>query len=121
MSRIALSNPLPFFPMAKVIDVGRVVVKLVGREAGRKGVVVDIVDENYVLITGPKSLTGVKRRRVNVNHIEPTDRRVEIRRGASDDEVLKALEDAGLVEYMKQRVKPKLGELAALDIPKRGI
>ena len=65
--------------MVKVIDVGRVVVKVLGREAGRKAVVVDVVDESYVVVTGPKSLTGVRRRRVNINHIEPTDKRVEIR------------------------------------------
>ncbi|MFN3804200.1 MAG: 50S ribosomal protein L14e [Pyrobaculum sp.] len=92
--------------MVKVIDVGRVVVKLLGREAGRKAVVVDIVDNNYVVVTGPKQLTGVKRRRVNINHIEPTDRRVEIRRGAADDEVAKALEAAGLVEYMREKIRP---------------
>jgi len=102
--------------MVKVIDVGRVVVKVLGREAGRKAVVVDIVDENYVVITGPKSLSGVRRRRVNISHIEPTDKKIEIRKGASDEEVLKALEAAGLVEYMKERVKPKLFEVTQVDV-----
>jgi len=101
--------------MVKVIDVGRVVVKVLGREAGRKAVVVDIVDENYVVVTGPKSLSGVRRRRVNINHIEPTDKKIEIKKGASDEEVLKALEAAGLVEYMKERVKPKLFEVTPAD------
>jgi len=55
------------------IEVGRICVKIAGREAGRKCVIVDIIDENYVLITGPKQLTGVKRRRCNINHIEPLD------------------------------------------------
>jgi len=102
--------------MVKVIDMGRVVVKVLGREAGRKAVVVDIVDENYVVITGPKSLSGVRRRRVNISHIEPTDKKIEIRKGASDEEVLKALEAAGLVEYMKERVKPKLFEITPADV-----
>lgn len=93
--------------MPKVIDIGRIVVKVLGREAGRKAVVIDIVDENYVVITGPKSLSGVRRRRVNVNHIEPTDKKVDVRRGASDDEVLKAIEAAGLSQYMKEKIKPK--------------
>ena len=87
------------------VGIGRVCVKLLGREAGRKCVIVDIIDENYVLITGPKSLTGVKRRRVNVNHIEPTDKEVNISRGASDDEVVKAIESSGLTEFMKERVR----------------
>ncbi|MBP1448573.1 MAG: 50S ribosomal protein L14e [Thermoproteus sp.] len=101
--------------MPKVLEVGRVVVKVLGREAGRKAVIVDILDENYVLVTGPRSLSGVKRRRANVNHIEPTDKKVEIKRGASDEEVIKALEAAGLIEYMKEKVKPKFeGILAEL-------
>ena len=58
-----------------------------------------------MLVTGPKVLTGVKRRRVNVNHIEPTDKRINIEKGASDDEVLKAIEAAGLTEFMKERIR----------------
>ena len=89
-----------------VIEVGRICVKVRGREAGRKCVIVDIIDENFVLITGPKSLTGVKRRRANIDHIEVLERKIEIPKGASDDEVLKALEAAGLVDFMSERVKP---------------
>jgi len=87
------------------IEVGRICVKLYGREAGRKCVIVDIIDENYVLITGPKSITGVKRRRVNVNHIEPTEKKVDIKKGASDEEVAEALKANGLEEFMKERIK----------------
>ncbi len=90
------------------IEVGRICVKLAGREAGRKCVIVDIIDDNFVLITGPKQLTGVKRRRVNIKHIEPLDKVINIRKGATDEEVLQAIESAGLVEFMKEKVKPKL-------------
>ncbi len=90
------------------IEIGRICVKIMGREAGRKCVIVDIIDENFVLITGPKSLTGVKRRRCNINHIEVLDKKIDIQKGASDEEVLKALENAGLIEFMKERVKIKL-------------
>jgi large subunit ribosomal protein L14e len=94
------------------IEIGRICVKVAGREAGRKCVIVDIIDENFVLVTGPKQLTGIKRRRVNIKHIEPTDKVIEIPRGASDEEVLRALERSGLIEYMKEIVKPKLSELS---------
>ncbi len=90
------------------IEIGRICVKLVGREAGRKCVIVDIIDENFVLITGPKSLTGVKRRRVNIKHIEPLEYIIDIPKGASDEEVLKAIAKAGLTDVMKESVKPKL-------------
>ena len=100
---------------------GRIVVKVLGREAGRKAVIVDVVDENFVLITGPKSISGVKRRRVNIRHIEPTEKRVEIPKGASDEEVVRALEAAGLIEYMKERVKPAIRQITPRQIPKTGV
>ncbi len=87
------------------IEVGRICVKVAGREAGLKCIIVNIVDDNFVLVTGPKSLTGVKRRRVNIKHVEPLDVKINIPRGASDEDVLKALGEAGLVEFMKERVK----------------
>lgn len=94
--------------MVRVFDVGRVCVKIAGREAGRKCVVVDIVNDNFVLVTGPRALTGVKRRRANVKHLEPTSHKIGIPRGASDEEVVKALEEAGLLAEMRKPVKPLL-------------
>jgi large subunit ribosomal protein L14e len=73
------------------IDVGRVCVKLVGRESGKRCVIVDVMDRNYVLVTGPKGVTGVKRRRVNVNHLRPLDEKIDIPRNASDEDVAAAL------------------------------
>ena len=90
----------------KVFDIGRVCVKIAGREAGRKCVVVDIIDDNFVLVTGPKALTGVKRRRVNVKHLEPTPLKIDVAKGASDEEVIQALTKAGLLEEMKKPLKP---------------
>ena len=90
------------------IEVGRICVKIAGREAGRKCIVVDVIDKNFALITGPKQLTGVKRRRVNINHIEPTTEKIDIKRGASDEEVMEALEKAGKIEEMKKIIKPSL-------------
>ncbi|MDH7477420.1 MAG: 50S ribosomal protein L14e [Candidatus Bathyarchaeota archaeon] len=91
------------------IEVGRICVKLTGREAGRKCVIVDIIDKSFVLITGPKNVTGVKRRRANINHIEPLQEKIAIKRGASDEEVTEALKTAGKLEEMAQMVKPAIG------------
>ncbi|MCD6592711.1 50S ribosomal protein L14e [Candidatus Bathyarchaeota archaeon] len=76
------------------IEVGRICIKTRGREAGKKCVIVDLIDKNFVLITGPKSLTGVRRRRVNIRHLSPTEEKINISRGASDEEVLEALRKA---------------------------
>lgn len=73
------------------IEVGRICIKTAGREKGKKCVVVDIIDKNFVLITGPKPVTGVKRRRVNIKHLKPTEEKIKIKRGASDEAILKIL------------------------------
>jgi large subunit ribosomal protein L14e len=77
------------------IEVGRICVKICGREAGKKCVIVDIIDKSFVLVTGPKSVTGVKRRRANINHLEPLAEKIDIKRGASDEEVVEALKTEG--------------------------
>jgi large subunit ribosomal protein L14e len=88
------------------IEVGRVCVKMAGRETGRKCIIVDVMDKSFVLVTGPKKVTGVKRRRVNINHVAPTENTIQIKRGASDEEVTQMLEASG-----------KLEDMAALDKP----
>jgi large subunit ribosomal protein L14e len=88
------------------IEVGRVCVKQLGREKGKKCVIIDVMDKSFVLITGPKKVTGVRRRRTNINHIEPLDVKIEITRGASDDEVTSLLEASAMLEEMAQPAKP---------------
>lgn len=91
------------------IEVGKICVKLTGREAGRKCIIVDIIDKNFVLITGPKTVTGIKRRRANINHIEPLQDKIKIKRGASDEEVIEALKASAKLDEVAQMVKPALG------------
>jgi len=90
------------------IEVGRICVKIVGREAGRRCVIVEIVDKNFVLITGPRKVSGVKRRRANANHLEPTQTKIDVKRGATDEEMTEALKAAGKLEEMATIVKPTL-------------
>jgi large subunit ribosomal protein L14e len=82
------------------IEVGRLCIKQLGRESSKKCVVIDVMDKSFVLVTGPKKITGVKRRRVNINHIMPLQDKIEVKRGASDDEVTQALEAAGKLKDM---------------------
>ncbi len=79
-----------------LIEIGRVCIKIAGREAGKKCVVVKIIDKNFVEVTGPKELTGVRRRRVNIKHLLPLPVRVEISEGATDEEVLEAIKATDL-------------------------
>jgi large subunit ribosomal protein L14e len=74
-----------------VYEVGRICIKTTGRDAGGRCVIVDVIDRNFVLVTGPKSVTGVRRRRVNLNHLRPLDERIEIAKSAGDEAVAAAL------------------------------
>ena len=88
------------------ISVGRIVTKIMGREAGRRAVVTQIIDQNFVEVTGPQELTGVRRRRVNITHIEPTEHSVELAIGDNlDATVMSAIDnDAKLKKFMETKL-----------------
>jgi large subunit ribosomal protein L14e len=87
------------------IEVGRICIKQIGRENGKKCVIIDVMDKSFVLVTGPKKVTGVKRRKVNINHVMPLQDKIDIKRGASDEEVTQCLEACGKLAEMTQIVK----------------
>jgi large subunit ribosomal protein L14e len=69
------------------------------------------MDKSFILVTGPKAVTGVKRRRTNINHVEPLEDKIDIKRGASDEEVTESLKALGKLEAMAQKVKPALASV----------
>src|SRR5881392_2407822 len=99
------------------IEVGRVCVKLNGREAGHKCIIVDVIDKNFVLITGPKKASGVRRRRTNVKHLEPTEDTIDIKKGASDEDVAKAIGRGKKAETFKEPVLPNEIMMSACSSP----
>lgn len=98
------------------LDIGRVCLKISGREAGKYCVVLkmgkDKKDKAFVLITGPKLLTEVKRRRCNIEHLEPTSYKLEIKEEATEEEVISAFEKAGLVAKFNLK-RPSAAEIKA--------
>ena len=60
------------------IEVGRICVKIAGREAGEKCVIVEVIDDKFVEVVG----TAMKNRKCNIKHLEPVDQTIEIK---SDD------------------------------------
>ena len=90
------------------IEPGKICIKITGREAGQKCVIVEVIDKNYVLVTGPPSVNKVRRRKSNVKHLEVTENKIEIKRGAEDTEIAEALKNAGLIDTMKEKAKIKL-------------
>src|SRR3989338_8785228 len=82
-----------------MLEIGRVCMKIAGRDAGKKGIVIDILDENYVLLDGE-----VRRRKCNIHHLEPMAQSVELKKNASHADVLKVL---GIKEDKKKSTKKK--------------
>ena len=89
-------------------ETGRICVKVVGREAGSHCVVLEQKEANYVMITGPKHITGVRRRLCNIRHLEPLETVLEISAGADDEAVEKAIADAGLTEKFREKIRLSL-------------
>lgn len=87
-----------------MIEVGRVCVKIAGRDAGRKCVVVDVLDNTFVMIDGE-----TRRRKCNVMHLEALDKSVDIKKGASHADVSKAVSALGwkVLETKKKASKPR--------------
>ncbi|HDM23607.1 50S ribosomal protein L14e [archaeon] len=86
---------------------GRICIKLKGREKLRYAVIVKKLDKNYVVITGPKEVTGVRRRKVNIKHIKITPMKIDIPEDASDEEIIKKLKELNLLDKLKEKVKLK--------------
>jgi large subunit ribosomal protein L14e len=93
-----------------MIEVGRLCLKIAGRESGRYCVVVKKMDENFVLVTGPRELTSVKRRRCHIDHLEPVTESLDIKSDAPDSEILEAFQKANLVT--KLGLEPGKSEVA---------
>ncbi|MBD3263280.1 50S ribosomal protein L14e [Candidatus Woesearchaeota archaeon] len=76
-----------------VVEIGRLCVKLVGRDAGKECLIIDILDKNktFVMIDG-----NTRRRKCNVNHLEILPQKADIKKGASHEDVVKALEKLGV-------------------------
>ncbi len=86
--------------------IGRVCVKLTGREAGKYCVIVNQLDDNFVLIDG-----NIRRRKCNIDHLEFTDKILNLKKDASTSEVLDAMSKSGLkivkVKEIKKEIKVK--------------
>lgn len=75
--------------------------KIAGRDARKVAVVVDVLDNKMVLIDGQ-----TRRRKTNVAHLEPLDKKIKIAKGASTQDVASALESAGFPVVLKKNSHP---------------
>lgn len=84
-----------------MFEIGRVCIKIAGRYANRHCVVVEKIDNHFVLVDG-----NLKRKRCNVKHLEPLKIKIDIKKGASTEEVRTALQSHGIeVEITNPKTK----------------
>ncbi len=82
-----------------MIEIGRLCVKIAGRDAGSKCVVVDTIDKKSVLIDGE-----TRRRKCNISHLEPLAEVIKIKKGASHADISKEFKKLG---FEARETKPK--------------
>jgi len=99
-----------------MFEIGRVCVKTAGREAGRYCVLVKRENDSTYVVTGPKVLTKVRRRKCNIDHLEPLEMTLKIKSDASDNDVLKAFSDEQLRQLNLKR--PTAAEIKAWEAQK---
>ena len=73
------------------MEIGRLCVKIAGRDAGKKCVIVDVLKGNFVMIDGQ-----TRRRKCNILHLEPLQQELKLKKAASHEEVKKAFEQLGI-------------------------
>ncbi|MCF7798704.1 50S ribosomal protein L14e [Candidatus Woesearchaeota archaeon] len=100
-----------------LFEIGTVCIKLAGRDAGKKCVIIDVVDDVYVFVDGE-----TRRRKCNVAHLEPLASKLDIKKGASEADVAKAFETVN-VKYVatkpkKAAVKPQKVRMVSKDTKK---
>ena len=82
------------------IEIGRLCVKIAGRDAGKKCVIIDILDDHYVMIDGE-----TRRRRCNILHLEPLSQSLKVEKDATHGDVARALKEIG-IEARATKPKP---------------
>ncbi len=74
-----------------MMEVGRLCMKIAGRDANLMCVVVEVLDGNYVLVDGE-----TRRKKCNIKHLEPTKKVIKIKSGAARDDVKAEFKKLGL-------------------------
>ena len=93
----------------RFVEVGRVIIVNYGPFCGKLAVIVDILTTTKVLIQGLKG--GIKRQEISLRRVTLTDYKLDIKRGAKEAEVFKAIDDYKLEDKFKTSNIYKKNEL----------
>ena len=104
----------------RFVEVGRVIIVNYGPLVGKLAVIVDILTTTKALIQGLKG--GIKRQEISLRRVTLTDYKLDIKRGAKQAEVYKAIDDFKLEDkfktstfYKKNVIRQKRANLTDFD------
>lgn len=95
-----------------MMEVGRLCVKIAGRDAGKKCVIVEVIDDKFVMIDGE-----TRRRKCNTKHLEPSKEMIKLGKGADHSAVKAEFKKLGieLKETKQKPAKPKKKQARAAE------
>lgn len=96
-----------------IVEVGRLCMKIAGRDAGKECLIIDVTDKNFVLIDG-----NTRRKKCNIDHLELLPQKADIKKEAAHEEVITALKALGVKEEKKSPAKPKKERKVVAETPK---
>ena len=83
------------------MKIGQLCYKIAGRESKKLCIIVDILDNTYVMIDGQ-----VKRRKCNIKHLELLNKFIDIKKDESKERIISLLEKEGVkVKLTKPKIK----------------
>ena len=104
----------------RFVEVGRVIIVNYGPLVGKLAVIVDILTTTKALVQGLKG--GIKRQELSLRRVTLTDYKLDIKRGAKQAEVYKAIDDFKLEDkfktstfYKKNEIRQKRANLTDFD------
>ena len=84
-----------------MFEVGRLCIKIAGRDAGKHCVITEVLDDTFVKVDGQ-----TRRRKCNIKHLEPLDKVLNVKKSDTHDNILAALKKEG-IKISKTKKKPK--------------
>jgi len=85
---------------SKMMDIGRLCLKIAGRDSGKKCVIIDTVDKSFVMIDGE-----TRRRKCNLKHLEPLAQTLNIKKGAAHKDIVSEFKKLGM-ELVETKPRP---------------
>lgn len=84
------------------MEIGSLCVKIAGRDAGMKCVVIEVLEGNFVMVDGE-----TRRKRCNLLHLEPLGKKLKVKAKASHDSVVSAFKEELGIEIKEGKKREK--------------